>query len=77
MVAANSVLLHTAADNTTCMWLYRYDKYAFDRMYQSAVGASAARGSLAQLTFLRMGNRFLDNWDAFNAFMARMRGGED
>lgn len=52
----------------------RYDKYAFDRMYQSAVGASAARGSLAQLTFLRMGNQFLDNWDAFNAFMARMRG---
>lgn len=54
----------------------RYDKYAFDRMYQSAVGASAARGKLAQLTFLRMGNRFLDNWDAFNAFMARMRGDE-
>ena len=52
----------------------RYDKYAFDRMYQSAVGASAASGSLQQLTFLRMGNQFLDNWDAFNSFMARMRG---
>ena len=51
----------------------RYDKYAFDRMYQSAVGASAASGSLQQLTFLRMGNQFLDNWDAFNSFMARMR----
>jgi hypothetical protein len=43
-------------------------------MYQSAVGASAARGSLAQLTFLRMGNQFLDNWDAFNSFVARMVG---
>jgi hypothetical protein len=50
----------------------RYDKYAFDRMYDGAVGASAARGSLAQLTFLRMGNLFLDNWDAFNAFMAKV-----
>lgn len=45
-------------------------------MYQSAVGASAASGRLQQLTFLRMGNQFLDNWDAFNSFMARMRGGD-
>jgi hypothetical protein len=50
----------------------RYDKYAFDRMYQGAMGGAAARGCLAQLTFLRMGNLFLDNWDAFNAFMAKM-----
>ena len=42
-------------------------------MYAGAMGMSAARGSLAQLTFLRMGNLFLDNWDAFNAFMAKMQ----
>lgn len=58
----------------------RYDKYAFDRMYQGAMGGAAARGCLAQLTFLRMGNLFLDNWDAFHAFMAKMNlddGGDD
>jgi hypothetical protein len=54
----------------------RYDRYAFDRMYDGAMGTSAAKGSLAQLTFLRMGNLFLDNWDAFNAFMAKMHPSE-
>lgn len=42
-------------------------------MYKSAVGTSAARGKLAQLTFLRMGNLFLDNWAAFDGFMAKMQ----
>jgi beta-amylase len=53
--------------------LQRYDHFAFDRIYESAMGASARRGSLEQLTFLRMGDLMFDNWDSFRDFISRMR----
>ena len=53
--------------------LQRYDKFAFDRIYESAMGASARNGRLEQLTFLRMGDLMFDNWTAFCYFINRMR----
>lgn len=36
--------------------LQRYDRYAFDRIAESAFGQNARAGYLDQLTFLRMGD---------------------
>lgn len=54
--------------------LQRYDEHAFDRIAESAFGRTARAGRLEQLTFLRMGDLMFDNWDAFCAFLKRMRG---
>ncbi|WIA44381.1 hypothetical protein OEZ86_007152 [Tetradesmus obliquus] len=54
--------------------LQRYDEHAFDRIAESAFGRTARAGRLEQLTFLRMGDLMFDNWDAFCAFLRRMRG---
>ncbi|KAI8465551.1 MAG: beta-amylase [Monoraphidium minutum] len=54
--------------------LQRYDEHAFERIAESAFGKTAAAGRLEQLTFLRMGDLMFDNWDAFTAFLTRMRG---
>lgn len=51
----------------------RYDDWAFQRIAESAFGRSARAGRLEQLTFLRMGDLMFDNWDAFCAFLRRMR----
>jgi len=53
--------------------LQRYDGWAFERIAESAFGRSARAGRLEQLTFLRMGDLMFDNWDAFCAFLRRMR----
>lgn len=53
--------------------LQRYDEHAFDRIAESAFGRTARAGRLEQLTFLRMGDLMFDNWDAFCAFLRRMR----
>lgn len=53
--------------------LQRYDRFAFDRIYESAMGAEARSGRLEQLTFLRMGDLMFDNWTAFCDFISRMR----
>jgi len=53
--------------------LQRYDYEAFDRIIQSAFGQAAQKNSLAQLTFLRMGDLMFDHWDAFSNFILRMR----
>lgn len=60
----------TAGENA----LQRYDEHAFDRIAESAFGRTARAGRLEQLTFLRMGDLMFDNWDAFCAFLRRMRG---
>ncbi|KIZ05231.1 hypothetical protein MNEG_2733 [Monoraphidium neglectum] len=54
--------------------LQRYDEHAFDRIAESAFGKTARSGRLEQLTFLRMGDLMFDNWEAFCAFLRRMRG---
>ena len=53
--------------------LQRYDRYAFDRITESALGQNARAGHLVQLTFLRMGDLMFDNWDAFSQFLSRLR----
>lgn len=53
--------------------LQRYDRYAFDRIAESAFGQNARAGHLVQLTFLRMGDLMFDNWDAFSQFLSRLR----
>ena len=53
--------------------LQRYDRYAFDRIAESAFGEKARAGHLVQLTFLRMGDLMFDNWDAFSQFLNRLR----
>lgn len=45
--------------------LQRYDQHAFDRIAESAFGQSVMAGRLERLTFLRMGDMMLDNWDQF------------
>lgn len=52
--------------------LQRYDQYAFDKIAESAFGQSVMAGRLEQLTFLRMGDMMVDNWDAFAAFLRRL-----
>ena len=47
--------------------LQRYDQHAFDRIAESAFGQSVMAGRLERLTFLRMGDMMLDNWDQFYA----------
>ena len=54
--------------------LQRYDRYAFDRIAESAFGQNARAGHLVQLTFLRMGDLMFDNWDAFAHFVQRLHG---
>jgi len=53
--------------------LQRYDEYAFSRITESAFGEKAVKGSLQQVTFLRMGGLMFDNWQAFSRFIHRMR----
>ena len=53
--------------------LQRYDAAALDRIAASALGRSALRGRLDQLTFLRMGDLMFDNWPAFCGLLARLR----
>ena len=43
--------------------LQRYDSYAFSQICQSAFGQSVMAGRLEKLTFLRMGDMMVDNWD--------------
>ncbi|KAK9805935.1 hypothetical protein WJX73_006454 [Symbiochloris irregularis] len=57
--------------------LQRYDRYAFDRIAESAFGQNARAGHLQQLTFLRMGDLMFDNWDAFSQFLNRLRTPEE
>jgi beta-amylase len=52
--------------------LQRYDPYAFDKIAESAFGQSVMAGQLEKLTFLRMGDMMVDNWDAFSAFLRRL-----
>lgn len=52
--------------------LQRYDSYAFDRIVESAFGQSVMAGRLEKLTFLRMGDMMVDNFDAFTAFLRRL-----
>lgn len=52
--------------------LQRYDNYAFDKITESAFGQSAMAGRMDRLTFLRMGDMMVDNWDAFAAFLKRL-----
>jgi len=52
--------------------LQRYDDYAFDKIAESAFGQSAMAGRMDRLTFLRMGDMMVDNWDAFAAFIKRL-----
>lgn len=54
--------------------LQRYDRWAFDRIAESAFGQNARAGNLVQLTFLRMGDLMFDNWDAFAQFVQRLHG---
>jgi beta-amylase len=52
--------------------LQRYDAVALDQMAESAVGRSARAGRLEALTFLRLGDMMVDNWDAFSALLRRL-----
>lgn len=52
--------------------LQRYDQYAFDKIAESAFGQSVMAGRMEKLTFLRMGDMMVDNWDAFSAFLKRL-----
>jgi beta-amylase len=52
--------------------LQRYDTYAFDKIAESAFGQSVMAGKLEKLTFLRMGDMMVDNWDAFATFLKRL-----
>eukprot|EP00210_Caulerpa_lentillifera_P002105 g2020.t1 len=53
--------------------LQRYDEYALSRITESAVGEKALKGSLQQITFLRMGGLMFENWNAFSRFLSQMR----
>jgi len=52
--------------------LQRYDGNAFDKIAESTFGQSAMAGRMDRLTFLRMGDMMVDNWDAFAAFIKRL-----
>ena len=52
--------------------LQRYDQYALDKIAESAFGQSVMAGRLERLTFLRMGDMMVDNWDPFAAFIKRL-----
>jgi len=52
--------------------LQRYDQYALDKIAESAFGQSVMAGRLERLTFLRMGDMMVDNWDAFASFLTRL-----
>ncbi|KFM22385.1 Beta-amylase 1, chloroplastic [Auxenochlorella protothecoides] len=52
----------------------RYDRAAFDKIAESAVGRSVLAGRLEKITFLRMGDMMVDNWDAFSSFLQRLTG---
>ena len=52
--------------------LQRYDGHAFDKIAESTFGQSAMAGRMDRLTFLRMGDMMVDNWDAFAAFIKRL-----
>ncbi|RMZ56963.1 hypothetical protein APUTEX25_005025 [Auxenochlorella protothecoides] len=54
--------------------LQRYDRAAFDKIAESAVGRSVLAGRLEKITFLRMGDMMVDNWDAFSSFLQRLTG---
>ena len=56
--------------------LQRYDRAAFDRMADGAVGRNVLAGRLEKITFLRMGDLMIDNWDAFSGFLSRLRDAE-
>jgi len=52
--------------------LQRYDQYAFDKITESAFGQTVMSGRMEKLTFLRMGDMMIDNWDAFSLFLKRL-----
>jgi beta-amylase len=52
--------------------LQRYDRYAFDRIAESAFGQSVMAGRVEKLTFLRMGDMMIDNWESFSGFLRRL-----
>lgn len=61
--------------------LQRYDTYAFEQIANhvpQAIGGSAggleleSRGKLSRLTFLRMNDVMLGNFDSFKLLMARL-----
>jgi beta-amylase len=52
--------------------LQRYDQGALDKIAESALGQSVMAGRLERLTFLRLGDLMVDNWDSFAAFLRRL-----
>lgn len=52
--------------------LQRYDRCALDKIAESAVGQSVKNGRLERLTFLRLGDLMIDNWDSFASFLHRL-----
>ena len=71
----NQVLASAAKYNVSVAGenaLQRYDGHAFDKIAESTFGQSAMAGRMDRLTFLRMGDMMVDNWDAFAAFIKRL-----
>jgi beta-amylase len=66
--AASMFNVSVAGENA----LQRYDGNAFDKIAESTFGQSAMAGRMDRLTFLRMGDMMVDNWDAFAAFIKRL-----
>ena len=68
LAAAAKYNVSVAGENA----LQRYDGNAFDKIAESTFGQSAMAGRMDRLTFLRMGDMMVDNWDAFAAFIKRL-----
>lgn len=68
LAAAGQFNVSVAGENA----LQRYDGNAFDKIAESTFGQSAMAGRMDRLTFLRMGDMMVDNWDAFAAFIKRL-----
>jgi beta-amylase len=68
LAAASQYNVSVAGENA----LQRYDGNAFDKIAESTFGQSAMAGRMDRLTFLRMGDMMVDNWDAFAAFIKRL-----
>lgn len=68
LAAAGKYNVSVAGENA----LQRYDGNAFDKIAESTFGQSAMAGRMDRLTFLRMGDMMVDNWDAFAAFIKRL-----
>lgn len=71
----NQILTTAAAVNVPVSGenaLQRYDARALDKIAESALGENVKNGRLEKLTFLRLGDLMIDNWDAFVGLLHRL-----